>query len=90
MGISERMKLVNSIEKIFFDHAFQIFNEKHPGASNRIKDYLVDDEDYLVKYYTTLTKSWLTYINPVELQQILMDKMSNEKLGSSFSGNGMV
>lgn len=76
MGSTERITLINSIEKIFFEQAFQSFNEKHPGKTNRVKEYINEDEDYLVKYYTTFTKNWLNYLTENELKQIMTEKIT--------------
>lgn len=90
MRNEERINLVNSIEKIFFDQAFQIFNEKHPGVSNRIVNYLEEDDAYLLKYYTNFTRNWLNFLGEDELRQILTEKMANENLSHHFSGSGRI
>lgn len=83
----ERVKLVNSIERVFFERAFEVFNDKHSGDSNKITEYLKDDEYYLLKYYNTFTKNWLTYLNEDELNKLLLDQMNNDK-GVRYSAGG--
>lgn len=89
MNNEERIQLINSIEKLFYDHAFTVFREKHPGITNKINGYIADDDLYLLKYYNTYTKSWLSYLGEDELQKLLSDKINSGHSFKSSMGNGV-
>ena len=85
MSILDRVKLINTLEKLFYQQAFDSFFNSKGVETNNIVKFMETDKDYLLKYYTNFTKSWLQYLSNDELLSMVQEKLENKNVHSNAS-----